>query len=159
MAIEISNEQIQKVMQGVIDNFLIPKFIESGHNASGKFVQSLSADGFDNKGFINGNDYIYFIINGRKPNKDQSPEALNHFMRWAGHYIFKDWVKDKGIDASPYAIAYNVGKFGYEGDSTLLEILQSPEVQTYVYDEMGVYMSGQIKITLQQSIKTIFSNG
>ena len=154
--IQISDEQIQKVMQGVITNFLIPSFIESGHNASGKFIESLSTDGFENKGFINGNDYIQYIIYGRRPNKDQSPEGLNHFMKWAGHYIFKDWVREKGINASPYAIAYHVGKYGYEGDPTLLNVLQSPEVQTYVYNEMGVYMSGQIQITLQQSIKKIW---
>lgn len=155
--INITDEQIQKVMQGVIDNFLIPSFINSGHNASGKFVQSLSADAYENKGFINGNDYIYFIINGRKPNKDQSPEALNHFMKWAGHYIFKDWVKEKGIQASPYAIAYHVGKYGYEGDASLLDVLQSNEVKDYVYNEMGVYLNGQIKITVNQSIKSIFN--
>jgi hypothetical protein len=154
--IEISNEQIEKVMQGVIDNFLIPSFIESGHNASGKFIASLSKDANENKGYINGNDYIYFIINGRKPNKDQSPEGLNHFMKWAGHYIFKDWVKDKGISANPYAVAYSVAVNGYEGDPTLLNVLQSAEVQDYVYKEMGVYMSGRIKITVQESIKTVF---
>ena len=154
--ITVSDEQIQKVMNGVITNFLIPSFIESGHNASGKFIESLTADGYDNKGFINGNDYIFFIINGRNPNRDQSPEALNHFMKWAGHYIFKDWVKEKGINASPYAIAYNVGKYGYEGDPTLLNVLQSKEVQDYVYNEMGVFLTGQIRTTLNQSIKTIF---
>jgi hypothetical protein len=153
---EISNEQIQKVMQGVIDNFLIPSFIESGHNASGKFIASLSADANENKGFINGNDYIYFIINGRKPNKDQSPEGLLHFQRWAGHYIFKDWVKEKAIQANPYAVALHIAKYGYEGDPTLLKILQSAEVQDYVYKEMGVYMSGRIKVTVQESIKSIF---
>lgn len=154
--ITVSDEQIQKVMQGVIDNYLIPSFIESGHNASGKFIESLSADGYDNKGYINGNDYIYFIINGREPNKDQSPEALNHFMKWAGYYIFRDWVKDKGINGSPYAIAYSVGKNGYKGDPTILNVLQSAEVQNYVYNEMGIYLSGQITITVQESIKRLF---
>ncbi len=156
MSIQISDEQIQKVMQGVIDNYLIPSFIASGHNASGKFIQSLSADGNNNKGYINGNDYIFFIINGRKPNKDQSPEALNHFMRWAGHYIFKDWVKEKGISANPYAVALHVGKYGYEGDRTILDILQSPDVQNYVYNEMGIYLNGQIKLTINQSINALF---
>lgn len=155
--ITISDEQIQSVMQGVIDNFLIPDFISKGHNASGKFIESLSADALDNKGFINGNDYVYFLINGRQPNKDQSPEALNHFMRWAGHYIFKQWVQDKGITANPYAVAYHVGKYGYEGDADLLNILQSPEVQNYVYEQMGIYLNGQIKITVNQSIKNIFN--
>jgi len=154
--IKVSDEQIQKVMQGVIDNFLIPSFTQSGHNASGKFIKSLSADGQDNKGYINGNDYIQYIIYGRRPNKDQSPEALNHFMKWAGHYIFKDWVKEKGIQANPYAVALHVAKYGYEGDPTLLNILQSPEVQNYVYNEMGVYLSGQIKITIQESVRQIF---
>ena len=157
--IQISDEQIQKVMQGVIDNFLIPSFIESGHNASGKLIASLSADGFENKGFINGNDYIQYIIYGRRPNKDQSPEALNHFTRWAGHYIFKDWVKEKGINANPYSVALNVAKYGYEGDKTLLNILQSPQVQTYVYDEMGIYLSGQVRLTIQESLKRTFANG
>ena len=155
--IQIPDEQIQKVMYGVINDFLIPDFIKSGHNASGELIASLAGDGYDNKGFINGNAYISFVIDGRKPNKDQSPEALNHFMRWAGHYIFKQWVKDKGITASPYAIAYHVGKYGYEGDKDLLNILISPEVNNYVYEQMGVYLNGQIKLTVQQSIKQLFN--
>ncbi len=155
--ITISDAQIQKVMYGVINDYLIPDFLNSGHNASSEFVRSVSGDGYQNKGYINGNDYIYFVINGRKPNKDQSPEALNHFMKWAGHYIFKKWVDEKGIKANPYAVAYHVGKYGYEGDKNLLAILQSQQVQNYVYTEMGIYLNGQIEITLQQSIKKIFN--
>ncbi len=155
--ITIPDEQIQKVMYGVINNYLIPDFINSGHNASSEFVRSVAGDGHDNKGYITGNAYISFVINGRKPNKDQSPEALNHFMRWAGHYIFKQWVQEKGISANPYAVAYHVGKYGYEGDKDLLSILQSQQVNNYVYEQMGAYLTGRITNTVQQSIKAIFN--
>ncbi len=60
----LKDEQIIEVMQGVINDFLKPKFISLGMNASGQWLNSLEARANNGNGEIWGMDYTYYLANG-----------------------------------------------------------------------------------------------
>ena len=161
--ITINDDDIKTAMQGVIDEYLKPKFIELGMNASGKWLENLQADAVNGVGYIRGLDYTFYLANGRKPNQDQSPEAINHFTKWAGFYIFTKWVKDKGISANPYAVARAVAMNGtrnYPSGTDLLTVLTSKEVNQYLYTKINAGVAGKLRLEIQNRVyNTIQQNG
>lgn len=96
---------------------LINKYTELGLKASGRWAESLedsvetSSKGATAK--MEGEDYTKYIAYGRGPNADQSPEALKSWVGYAGATFLKDWVQDKGLDISPYAVAYKIAREGW----------------------------------------------
>jgi hypothetical protein len=54
---KIPDSKITEVMQGVIDNFLKPKFIALGMNATGKWLEALQPYAENGIGYIKGMDY------------------------------------------------------------------------------------------------------
>lgn len=108
----------------IIDNWLngverdlIGNYNRLGLKASGLWEQSLEPfTNTTNDGFkigIKGQDYTEQLENGRRPNRNQSPEALKAWVGWAGSTFLADWVNDKGIDVSPYAVAWGIARNGW----------------------------------------------
>lgn len=160
--ITVSDEILTQTLQEVVDMFLIPKFLALGMNASGSWISALRVEVVNGTGYIKGKDYTFWLVNGRASNKDQSEEGINHFTKWAGHYIFKKWVADKGLSINPYAVANSIARKGtkdYPSGTDLLEVLQSPEVTQFIYTRIGENISGQIRADIQRRLKTTFGNG
>lgn len=154
--ITVSDEILTQTLQEVVDTFLIPKFLSLGMNASGSWINALRADVVNGVGYIKGKDYTYWLVNGRLQNKDQSEAGINHFTKWAGHFIFKKWVQDKGISANPYAVARSVAKKGtsYSPNGTdLLEVLESKEVKDYIYKKLAQDISLQLRSDIVRRLK------
>ena len=159
----LTDEDVAAVLQGVIDEFLIPKFKELNMNASGKWIASLGTERRSNKeGVIRGIDYSYWLSKGRNPNSDQSPEALRAWAVWAGNTFIKDWVRNKGLAADPIAVAYNIAKKGTswkrKGGSDLLEVLESPEVQKYVAERFKMIITPRVAAELRRNITETLGN-
>lgn len=91
---------------------LVQKYESSGRKASGKFGQSIRIETGDNNSQMYGASHVWQMVNGRNPNKNQSPDAIRRWVGWAGSTFLKDWVQAKGISASPYAIAYKIAREG-----------------------------------------------
>lgn len=93
---------------------LIDEYVSSGRKASGQWAKELSDETtvtFDKVNIkILGAAYTGALVNGRKPN--QNKENIRAFVGWAGSTFLAQWVKDKGIKASPYAIAYSIARNG-----------------------------------------------
>jgi len=97
---------------------LIANYDRLGLRASGQWAESLEpfqeiSDRKIKAGML-GEDYTYYLENGRGPNKDQSDDAIQAWVGWAGSTFLAKWVEDKGINASPYAIAYKIAKSGWK---------------------------------------------
>lgn len=111
-------ETIQKFLDSKLKIDLIESYEKNKRKASGTWGRTLTEYIAETENKINfgikGEYYTYWMQNGRNPNKDQSPEGLLRFARWAGSTFIKQWVIDKGISASPFAIAYSIAKKGYE---------------------------------------------
>ena len=104
---EILKEWLEEQKTGIIANYNA-----KGRKASGRFERETYVQMDTNKGAIMAPRYAGVMLFGRRANFDQSDEAIMHFTRWAGHYIFKDWVQTKGYNINPYAVAYNKAKYG-----------------------------------------------
>jgi len=61
---------------------------------------------------ILGSKYTGALVSGRSPNRNQSDDSIRAFVGWAGSTWLKEWVEQKGISASPYAIAYKIAREG-----------------------------------------------
>ena len=106
-------------IQNILDSWmqerrieLIANYERRGQKASGKFGENITITTTDRSGSMSAPAHVWFMVNGRGPNADQSPEALRRFAGWAGSTFIAAWVKDKGISASPYAIAYSIARNG-----------------------------------------------
>lgn len=152
----LRDEQILEVIQGVIDDFLKPKFISLGMNASGQWIDSLEARVNNGVGEIWGMDYTYYLSNGRSPNEDQSPEAINHFVKWAGYYIFKPWAESKGISINPYLVARKIATEGtnyYPEGTDLISFLSSQEVTDYINKKIAAHILSSFQTEMVKRAK------
>ncbi|MGL6120342.1 MAG: hypothetical protein ACRC0V_07525 [Fusobacteriaceae bacterium] len=93
---------------------LIKSYKEKVFKASGAYEKSLHVLMRENGGQIRAAYHSWFMEHGRDKNKKQDHKDIMHFTRWAGHYIFKKWMADKGITGNPYALAYHIATKGYQ---------------------------------------------
>lgn len=134
----ITETDIQEVTRLVIDNFLIPDFLDRGHNASGEWIDSVSGRAEKNRGIISAPRYTGSLIDGRSPNKDQDPESIRKWVMWYAPNIFEPWMQNKGINMNAYAVAYKIAREGTkiyrEGGSDFLDVLKTEEVKNFMLD-------------------------
>lgn len=92
---------------------LIKSYQEKGLKASGRYAKGLTYevadDGKTIKAFMLSEHHVWYMEQGRKPNKQQTAKHA----RSLGH-ILEQWVKDKGIDVNPYAAAWKIVREGIQ---------------------------------------------
>jgi len=150
----ITNEKIIEVMQGVIDSYLKPKFIELGMSASGEWLSSLEARANNGKGEIWGRDYTYYLVNGRAGG---SRPPITPLVNWVGNKL--GIYGKEGLSVA-FAVAKKIEKEGtdyYPDGTDLLEILESTEVLNYVYGAFSVEIAGQVTATIKRNIQNTFA--
>jgi len=149
MDIGLTTKEQEEIVREVIDLFLIPKFKELGMDASGQWIKEVEARGNQ----IWGMDYTYWLAIGRKPNQDQSPEAIHSWVGWAGSTFLKDWVESKGLNINPYAVAYKIAREGtdyYPSGTDLLEVLESREVEEFIQKKVGQFIIPKVQLNIKR---------
>lgn len=151
----IPNEEIERVMQEVVDRFLIPKFLELGMNATGEWVRSLEVVGRDGqKGAIRGRHYSQWLAKGRAPG---GRPPISVIEKWVNAKLGIGGAQGLGV---AFAVANKIAKEGtswYPNGTDLLEVLQSREVIDFVNNEFKLSMQVYIKRQLQRNIKEVFA--
>lgn len=148
--ITVSDDLLKQTMQEVIDNFLVPKFISLGMNASGRWIKSLEARAENNKGEIWGLDYTQYLVNGRRPGKRP---PISPLVSWVG---YKFGLTGAQAVSAAYAVANKIAEDGtnyYPNGTDLLDVLQSKEVTQHVYNRIGVDVSGQLRSSILRMVK------
>jgi len=145
------NELAQK-----IEIRAVQVYDRSKRKASGEWAESVRSevDGLTIRLFAA--EYTGAFVNGRVANKDQSPEGLRGFVGWAGSTFLKDWVRNKGINISPYAIAWKIARDGIkvpnaDNDGQFLnEIIEEikPDIKEYL-DTYRLQIIDEICTTLR----------
>lgn len=152
--IQISEELYLNVLQGVIDNFLKPKFIELGMNATGEWLNTIQPRIVEGRGEIWGADYTYFLANGRAPGRRPPVSAL---LPWVNA---KFGIGGQEALSIAFAVATKIGNEGtrfYPEGTDLLEILNSNEVKQYIYTNLGQALTAEITLILRKQIDDNFS--
>jgi len=155
----ITQSEIEQIGQEVLEKFIIPSYEAKGHNASGELKNSFRVRSEPGKVIFSGFDYAQYLIIGRRPNKDQSPEAINNWVRWYGANVFSSWVSSKGLSLNPFAVAYKIAREGTkqfrEPTEDFMAILGSQQVMDYVRDRIGQSMKVNIANTLRDQLRSL----
>ena len=151
---KISDEIIIEAIQGVIDNFLKPKFISLGMNATGRWLDSLEARAVNGNGEIWGMDYTYWLANGRKPGKMPPVSAL---IPWVNAKFGVGGKEAIGIAWAVATKLKNEGNNYYPDGTDLLTVLESNEVKQYLIGKFETFFSIEINKILKKQLNDNFA--
>lgn len=143
--ISVSDEDLKQVLDEVIRDFLIPKFISLGMNATGKWIESLQSAVENGRGYIRGQYYTYWLVNGRSAGVKPPIQPI---IKWVEAKLGKTGEEGKSI---AYAVRHKIGEVGtdwYPQGSDLLEVLESKEVKNYIYSRLGGLIQGQLRAAI-----------
>lgn len=152
--VKISEQLYLNVLQGVIDNFMKPRFIELGMSATGQWLNTIQPRIVQGRGEIWGMDYSYFLANGRAPGRRPPVSAL---LPWVNA---KFGIGGQEALSIAFAVATKIGNEGtrfYPDGTDLLEILNSNEVKQYIYTNLGQALTVEISAILRKQINDNFS--
>lgn len=146
----LRDEQILEVMQGVVDDFLKPKFISLGMNASGQWLNSLEARANNGVGEIWGMDYTYYLSNGRAPGKRPPIAPL---VQWVG---YKFGYSGQQAVSVAYAVANKIAEEGtnyYPDGTDLISFLSSQEVTDYINKKIAAHILSSFQTEMVKRAK------
>lgn len=145
-----------------VEKALVSEYISSGRKTSGNWAKQLTDEITVTETNINvkilGAQYTGAMVNGRKPNTKQSKESIKAFVGWAGSTFLSDWVKQKGINANPYAIAYSIARDGVKvpnryNDGKLLDNVFTEQRINDLIKLVGRFFSVQSSSEVINSLK------
>lgn len=143
----ISESDIIKVMQGVVDNYLIPKFKALGLNASGQWLSSLEVTAVADRGIIRGEPYTRQLVDGRSPG---TLPPVDQIEKWVNVKLGITGERGRNV---AWAISQKIKKEGTEiykdGGTDLIEVLYSRECLDYI--------AQQFQPIIIQNIRSEFS--
>jgi hypothetical protein len=156
---------IREKIQGWLDEtqeLMVQKYNDLGLRASGDWEKGLSGkiseSGSKYTATIEGNHYTWYMEHGRGTNKKQDKESIRKFLGWAGNTFIKDWVRQKGLIANPFAVAYKIATRGiqvpnrYNSGGIVSDIITNDRLKK-LYDSMGSVMIEKIKSDILKTFK------
>lgn len=134
---KLDTDIVKDIIQEVVKDFLIPKFIELGMNASGDWINALEVRMNGENAEIWGMDYTYFLVNGRSSG---TKPPIAPLVRWVG---YKFGYSGQQATSTAFAIANKIEKEGtnyYPEGTDLLEVLESKEVVDFINSKLVGYI-------------------
>lgn len=139
---------------------LINNYNRLGLRASGQWEQDLETQSeINSNGYvvrILGSKYTGVLESGRKPNKNQS--NIKAWVGWAGSTFLKDWVQRKGINASPYAVAWKIAREGisvpnqYNAGGLVSDVMTRARIDKLIKD-IGFVILGDLQSDVIKQFK------
>lgn len=134
-------------------NELIANYVKTGVIASGQYGKELetkseqTSTGY--RATILGSFHSQFMESGRGPNKNQEPESIRKFVGFAGSTFIDKWVKDKGLNINPFAVAYKIARVGYKGhEGIITDVINEERINSLLIMINNAFISN-IKTDLQ----------
>jgi hypothetical protein len=134
-------QTIQAWVDGIEKDY-ISNYIKLGLKASGNWEKELESKIEESPGkwkitFL-GASYTQQLVSGRR--KNQNENNIRAFVGWAGSTFLADWVKNKGLNISPFAVAYKIARQGIKvpnsfNDGTLVDnVITDKKVELLLKD-------------------------
>ena len=147
----ILNEWAERTKQELIDNYK-----SMGLKASGSFENGLTTETNESSTKIWTVPHTWFMVEGRGRNSSQDKDKVKKWVGWAGSTFLKKWVEDKGLDISPFAVAYKIAREGIRvpnqhNDGTLISSVINNNSIERLLSEMGTYIITDIKTDIQKT--------
>ena len=148
---QILNDWSERTRQELID-----KYRSMGLKASGAFENGLTVETSENKTAIWTVPHTWFMVNGRNRNQSNDKETIKKWVGWAGSTFLKKWVEDKGLDISPFAVAYKIARQGIRvpnenNDGMLISEVITAQSISGLLEKMGAYIITDIKTDIQKT--------
>lgn len=148
----------------VMQRDLVANYDKLGLRSSGKWATDLenfySEETTGYKFGILGAKYTGVLQSGRIPNKNQDKETLRKWVGWAGSTFLADWVENKGLSISPFAVAWKIAR---EGIKVPNSFNQGGLVSDVINDDSINKFADIIKFSIienaRSEVKNILSNG
>ncbi len=151
----VPQNTILKIMQEVVDKFLIPKFDSYGMEATGEWRKNLEVKSGQNVGYINGRQYSEQLALGRKPGKRPPIAPIE---KWVNAKL---GIHGKQATGVAFAIATKIAKEGttwyQRGGTDLIKVLESDEVVNYINSQIGNYLTVQVESEINKMANQILS--
>lgn len=155
MVIEfITENQVETILDDVIRLFLVPRFEELGMNATGQWRDNVEAKGSS----IYGRDYTVQLVNGRRPNADQDPNAIRKWAYGMANFNpeFIAWLSARGLKEYGVQIAYKIGEQGTQyyrdGGTTLLDVLNEQKTIDYIAEQVGLIITKEMQKQIEKQL-------
>lgn len=143
----LSAAQIERILDDVIELFLIPRFLELGMDATGEWRENLQSSGQ----YIRGRHYTEQLVNGRAPGTFAPIEPLK---RWA---MAKLGLDDREALGAAFAISRKLeaegSNYWIQGGTTLLEVLTSDEVVNFITQNAQPFVQQQVDIEIREYLR------
>lgn len=150
----IPQEEILKIMDEVVELFLIPRFKELNMNASGEWLENIKTRSDDKAGYIDGREYTEQLVYGRKPGK---MPPIAPIERWVNFKLGIQGVQARGM---AFAIATKIKNEGttwfQKGGSNLLEVLDEPATIDYISKRAKDYLEISVSLKIKRNIEEIW---
>ena len=152
--------ELERILQKVIDNFLIPRFKDSGYitktmRATGEWEESLEIKISDDYGVIRGRDYSEQLAKGRAPG---SMPPIRDLIRWAKA---KFGVGEDEARRIAWSVGKKIEKLGtqyyIQGGTTLIEVLEEPKTIQFMQEELIAIARVRVAENLQRNAEKVFS--
>lgn len=153
------NKALGQTKKELVDSYNSKKL-----RASGKYEKDLETyfnetpTGY-NFGIL-GAKHAEYMQNGRLQNRNQDRKALKRFVGWAGSTFLKQWVKDKGLNISPFAVAW---KLAIEGSEVPNQYNKGGVISDVINDSLTQRFIDAIKFahieSMKSDVRKILSNG
>lgn len=129
---------------------LIERYISMKLKASGAFEKGLKVETESYKTTIFTEPHTWFMVNGRAPNKSSDEKTQKKWVGWAGSTFLKKWVDDKGLDISPFAVAWKIARHGISvpnnfNDGKLISSVINQSTFDLLNKELGLFIVSEIK--------------
>lgn len=150
----ISQQDIDKVMTGVIDKFVVPRFNSSGYkgrsmNASGNWLNNLSYRKEIQRAVVTAPKYTEQLAKGRKPG---SLPPISKLIEWAKIKFNADGEEARRI---AWAVAKNIEKDGtkyyQDGGTKLVEVLSEQATIQYIKEQL----TATVKVAIAENLLRI----
>lgn len=149
----IPEHLIHDTLIGVVDLYLIPTFERLGMNATGEWRESVEVRVNGYRGEIWARPYTKQLVEGAPPGTTPSIPKLT---RWA---IAKFGYDEQRARNTAFAVRTKIEREGtswYPNKGTeLVEVLNSQEVQDYINERIGSYLSAHLENILLDELKQI----
>lgn len=141
---------------------LIANYLKLGLKASGKWEKELESNveekGTEYRITLLGSSYSQQIVSGRRQNVKQYKDSIKAFVGWAGSTFLADWVKNKGLTISPFAVAYKIARKGINvpnrfNTGTLVSDVITDDRINKLLKEIVSELAGDIKTDLIRNFR------
>lgn len=156
MAIYLSPEETEEILNKVIELFVMPRFQELGMRASGNWEENVTGKSTGlNTGAIIGPDYTESLTKGTPPG---TLVPIPDLVKWAKAKLN---LSEEQATGAAYAIQKRIFENGttwyQENGSDLMEVLEEPRTVQYVQEQVGGKFQLKIEDQLRRNAQEIFS--